>query len=321
MAELDVIALGELLIDFVPDEKGVGLAEAERFLKAPGGAPANVVVGLSRLGARCGFMGKVGDDAFGHFLASVLQREGVDTEALKFDTSARTALAFVSLTASGERDFMFYRHPSADMRHHPDEIDGGYVSRAKLFHFGSISLIHEPAKSATLKAVRLARQHGARVSFDPNVRLPLWPSAEAAKLEIMAAWEYAHVIKISDAELELLTGSDEVRAARGLMVDGLELLLVTRGEKGSSYLTPEAEGEVAGFAVEAVDTTGAGDAFMAGLLHALSQDPALLRDRQALEAAIRRANACGALATTKPGAIPALPTRAELEAFLRRHEP
>lgn len=319
MTSFDVIALGELLIDFVPDEKGVSLAEAERFLKAPGGAPANVVVGLRRLGARCGFMGKVGDDAFGHFLAGVLQREGVDTEALKFDASARTALAFISLTASGERDFMFYRHPSADMRHHPDEIDGAYVSRAKLFHFGSISLIHEPAKSATLKAVRLARASGARVTFDPNLRLPLWPSAEAAKVEIMAAWEHAHVIKISDAELEFLTGSGELQAARGLMLDGLELLLVTRGEKGSDYLTPEAEGEVAGFAVETVDTTGAGDAFMAGLLHALSQDAALTQDQRALEAAIRRANACGALATTKAGAIPALPTRAELEAFLRCH--
>lgn len=319
--KVDALALGELLVDFVPDRNGVPLAEAERFVRAAGGAPANVAVGLARLGVRSGFLGKVGEDPFGRFLEGVLRDNGVDVRGLRFDEEARTALAFVSLTEDGDRDFLFYRHPSADMRHRPDEIDPELVAGAKLLHHGSISLITEPARSATLRAVELARAAGRLVSYDPNLRLPLWESEAAARAGILAAWEGAQVIKISDDELAFLTGSREREAARGLWHDELRLLVVTRGEAGVDWYGAEDDGRVAGFSVETVDTTGAGDAFVAALLAALVGNPALPDDRQGLEHALRRANAYAALATTVRGAIPALPTRGELESFLRERAP
>ena len=199
-----VITLGELLIDFVPTVSGVTLIEAPAFKKAPGGAPANVAAGLAKLGVSTGFMGKVGDDAFGHFLAQTLKEAGVDISALRFSTEARTALAFVSLRADGEREFMFYRHPSADTLYTPDEVDCDYIRSAQVLHYGSISLIGEPSRSATLRAVETAKAAGLRISYDPNLRLNLWPSAEAAKRGIMLGWPHAQVIKVSGEELAFL---------------------------------------------------------------------------------------------------------------------
>ena len=207
----EVVSLGELLIDFVPTTAGVALTEAEAFIMAPGGAPANVAVGLARHGVSPGFMGQVGDDAFGHFLAQTLRDNGVDTAALRFTPEARTALAFVSLKADGERDFMFYRHPSADMLYRPEAIDADYVVGAKIFHFGTISLISEPARSATLRAVGIAREAGRLVSYDHNLRLPLWTDAEVARATIKLGWSLAHVIKVSEEELSFLSGTDNIR--------------------------------------------------------------------------------------------------------------
>ena len=315
-ATVHVWTLGELLIDFVPDRSGVTLGEAERFYKAAGGAPANVAVGLRRLGVASGFVGKVGDDPFGHWLAGVLERDRVETSQLRFDDTARTALAFVSLTAAGERDFMFYRHPSADQLHRADEIDLAAVAGARVLHHGSISLIQEPSRSATLAAIDAARAGGATVSYDPNLRLPLWPDADAARCGILDAWELAHVVKISDEELRFLTGSSDLAAARTLMHDGLRLLVVTLGRGGVAWFAGDREGRVSGFEVEVRDTTGAGDAFVAGLLAAWSRNPALSEDDGELEIALRRANAYAALTTTRPGAIPALPSADELDRFL-----
>ncbi len=310
------VALGELLIDFVPEENGVTLAEARAFVKAAGGAPANVAVGLARLGVRAGFLGKVGDDPFGQYLAGVLTENGVDASQLRYDDVARTALAFVSLTHGGERDFLFYRHPSADMRLRPDEIDADYLAEAKVLHIGSIGLIQEPSRSATLRALDVAEEHGVRISYDANLRLALWPSPDAAREGIRSVWRRAQVIKISDDELEFLTGGRDLAAARTLRHDRLELLVVTRGAAGVSYLTRQGEGEVEGFRVETVDTTGAGDAFTAALLAELLERTPLAAGRGALEAALRRANAYAALTTTRRGAIPALPSQQQLKAFL-----
>lgn len=312
----DVLTLGELLIDFVPDRTGVTLGQAERFLKAAGGAPANVAVGVRRLGLDAGFIGKVGDDPFGHWLASVLERDGVDVSQLRFDDAARTALAFVSLTEEGDRDFMFYRHPSADQLHRPDEIDLHAVADATILHMGSISLIQEPSRSATLAAIDAARGAGRLVSYDPNLRLPLWESEEAAREGMRGPWELAHVIKISEEELSFLTGSDELDAAWSLMHDELQLLTVTLGQAGVAWFAGDRSGRVGGFSVKPADTTGAGDAFVAALLVALARDPELTSDDAALEAALRRANAYAALTTTRSGAIPALPSAAELDRFL-----
>ncbi len=315
----DAVCLGELLIDFVPTVTGTSLVDAPAFKKAPGGAPANVAVGLSRLGVSAAFMGKVGDDAFGHFLADTLIAAGVSVAPLRFTDEARTALAFVSLRADGEREFMFYRHPSADMLFAPEDVDVALIAGAKLLHFGSISLIEEPCRSATLRAVQAARQAGLLISYDPNLRLALWPDAKAAKAGILHGWPNADVIKVSAEELEFLTGeADPVRAGRRLWHERLRLLVVTRGRDGCLYLTPEREGAVAGFPVEAVDATGAGDAFVAGLLAGLLRDPDVVADAARLEALCRFANAAGALATTERGAIPALPDTARVLGFLAR---
>jgi fructokinase len=314
----DVIACGELLIDFVSTESGVTLGQAPGFQKAPGGAPANVAVGVARLGYRAGFLGQVGDDDFGHFLADTVAEAGVDVGGLLFSPAARTALAFVSLRSDGERSFMFYRHPSADMLWRPEDVDREYVASTRIFHHGSISLIGEPSRSATLAAVEYARAGGALISYDPNLRLALWPSADAARAGILAAWPYADLIKVSEEELVFLTGDDHVeRAARSLWSERLKLLVVTLGAAGCMYITPGGSGVVAGFKVSPVDTTGAGDGFVAGLLAGLL-DCGMSWEAADLERAMRLGNAVGALATTQKGAIPALPTRAGVEAFLQK---
>lgn len=313
----NAICLGELLIDFVPTVTGTGLTDAPAFIKAPGGAPGNVAVGLARLGVKSAFMGKVGDDAFGHFLADTLAEAGVDVGPLRFSSEARTALAFVSLRADGEREFMFYRHPSADMLFTPREVDMDAISRAQLLHFGSISLIGEPSRSATLYAVDAARAAGGLVSYDPNLRLPLWPDADAARKGLLLGLSKAHIVKLSDDESEFLTGLSDLKAAcQSLWHEDLKLMVVTRGRAGCVYFTPSFTGMVESFTVEAVDATGAGDGFVAGLLQGLLADPSVVQDEARLRELCRFANAVGALATTERGAIPALPDRERVREFL-----
>ncbi len=317
----EIIALGELLIDFVPTVSGVTLIEAPAFKKAPGGAPANVAVGLARLGVSSGFMGKVGEDPFGHFLAQTLSDSGVDISALRFSKEARTALAFVSLKADGERDFMFYRHPSADMLYKPDDVDAAYIRSARIFHYGSISLISEPSRSATFHAIEIAQQAGLLVSYDPNLRLNLWTDEEAAKQGIMTGWPRASLIKVSQEELEFLSGTEDLLVgARRLWHSNLELLVVTHGKHGCSYISKDFNGNVPGFSVEPVDTTGAGDGFVAGLLRGLHRFPDALEDEELLRQVCRYANAVGALTTTQRGAIPALPSADQVEKFLEHGE-
>lgn len=321
----DAICLGELLIDFVPTISGVSLIDAPAFQKAPGGAPANVAVGLSKLGISSGFLGKVGDDAFGHFLAQTLENEGVNISELRYSQQARTMLAFVSLRADGERDFMFYRHPSADMLYEPDEVPESYIRAGKLFHFGSISLISEPSRSATLRAAEIAAQAGLLVSYDPNLRLNLWSDAAAARRGMLLGWEYAAVAKVSAEELEFLSGHllgsqpvlGELRqAANSIWHSGLKLLVVTMGSQGSAWITRQDAGLAPGFSVKPVDTTGAGDGFVAGLLKGLLERSAAWESAQAMGAICRFANAVGALTTTQRGAIPALPGLDQIQEFM-----
>jgi fructokinase len=314
---VDVICMGELLIDFVPTQSGVSLVQAPAFKKAPGGAPANVAVGLAKLGVKSGFMGKVGDDDFGRFLAQTLADNGVDITALVFSDVARTALAFVSLTAEGERDFMFYRHPSADMLFEPAEVDEASISQAEIFHYGSISLISEPSRSATLHAVDVAVKNGLIISYDPNLRLPLWPGEEEARAGMMAGWRQAHLIKASAEEITFLTGEHSLsRGVAQLWHPELRLAVVTLGEQGCHYYTQQTQGHVPGFSVQTIDTTGAGDGFVAGLLSRALARPAIWQDVAALEDALRVANAVGALTTTQLGAIPALPDMEAVERLL-----
>ncbi|AES67774.1 putative fructokinase [Medicago truncatula] len=304
-----IVSFGEMLIDFVPTVSGVSLAEAPGFLKAPGGAPANVAIAVSRLGGKAAFVGKLGDDEFGHMLAGILKENGVVAEGITFDQGARTALAFVTLRADGEREFMFYRNPSADMLLKPEELNLELIRSAKVFHYGSISLIVEPCRSAHLKALEVAKEAGCLLSYDPNLRLPLWPSADEARKQILSIWEKADLIKVSDNELEFLTGSDKIDDATALTLwhPNLKLLLVTLGEHGARYYTKNFHGQVDGFKVNTVDTTGAGDSFVGALLAKIVDDQAILEDESRLREVLKFANACGAITTTKKGAIPALP--------------
>lgn len=311
---MTIAALGELLIDFVALESGVTVGEASGFVKAPGGAPANVAVAVKRLGVPAAFLGQVGDDPFGHFLANVLRAEGVDVTGLRFTDKARTSLAFVSLAANGERSFMFYRHPAADMLMTPADVALDVIDNAKIFHFGSITMIHEPSRAATLAAVKHAQAKGLLISYDPNLRLALWDNADAARQGMRIGLEYAHILKVSEEELEFLTAGSDPRA---LWQANTQMIVVTRGENGASLYTADADYHQDGFKVAAVDTTGAGDGFVAGLLTQLveyqAQHPGQLPPAQAT---LRFACAVGALATTAKGAIPALPARAQVEAFL-----
>jgi fructokinase len=309
---MSVVCFGELLIDFVALEHGVTVGEASGFHKAPGGAPANVAVAVSRLGHSSTFLGQVGDDPFGHYLADVLEAEGVDVTGLRYSAEARTALAFVSLTAEGERSFVFYRHPSADMLMRPEYVALEALNGQRVFHFGSITLISEPSRSATLMAAQAAHSRQMLVSYDPNLRLSLWPDEETARTEMLTGLNYAHIVKISDDELEFLTGGHDVKP---LWREQIQVIAVTRGSRGATLYSRQHHYDVPGFSVRTIDTTGAGDGFVAGMLVGILERG---EDYLSHLAEIGRfANAVGALATTQYGAIPALPSRAAVDHFMQ----
>lgn len=311
----DVVSMGELLIDFVALEEGVSVGEASGFVKAAGGAPANVAVAVQKLGLTSAFIGQVGRDPFGEYLAGVLQKEGVDTTGLKFTDQANTALAFVALGDGGERSFSFYRKPSADMLMTPADVDFSLIDAAKAFHFGSVSMISEPSRSATLAAAKHAAEAGKWVSYDPNLRLALWPSEEAARDGMMAGFEYATSVKISESELEFLAQGDVYQ----LWKPYTRLIVVTHGGRGATAYTLDGFLHIEGQGVTAVDTTGAGDAFTGGLLYKLLTTPNLddlLANIAGFGDVLHFANTVGALTTTSKGAIPSLPTLEQVEALV-----
>ena len=316
----DVICLGELLIDLVSTQEDASLAESPGFVKAPGGAPANVAVAVARMGASAGFIGKVGNDPFGEFLKSVIAAEGVDCSYLAFSDVARTTLAFIGVRSDGSKDIAFYRNPGADMMLCPGDIDDEYIRGANAFHFGSISMIDPDPKAATEKAAKLARDNGALVSYDPNYRPALWDTEAHAREEMLHGFELADVAKVSEEEWEFVTGTTDFAAGATKILDkGVKLVVVSRGENGCYYTNGHASGELAGLKVKVAETIGAGDGFVGAMLvellaagvavESLSQDE--------LVRILRLANAAGALTCTQVGAIPALPTRAEVEAFLQ----
>lgn len=310
---MSIVCMGELLIDFVALEDGVSVGEASGFQKAPGGAPANVAVGVARLGGSSAFIGQVGADPFGHHLRDVLNGAGVDVRGLRFTEAARTMLAFVALGEGGERSFQFYRNPSADMLMRPEDVALDVIDGGDVFHFGSITLIDEPSRSATLHAARHARERGLIVSYDPNLRMALWPDNETARRGLLSGFELAQVVKISEDEVDFLTGGD----VAALWREATELIVVTYGAGGSQAYVDGGHSLAAehpGYRVNPVDTTGAGDGFVAGLLTHRVELGAGWREH--LPGMLSFANAVGALATTGRGAIPALPTRAAVAALM-----
>jgi len=312
-----VVCLGEALIDFVSTEGGLGLAGTPQFQKAAGGAPANVAVGLAKLQVPTAFMGMVGDDPFGQFLTDTLSSAGVDVGPVRRTRESQTTVAFVSLDENGERDFLFYRNPGADTLLRAEDVDESIIRDSRLLHFGSLGLVAEPARSATLHAVEVARANGKLVSYDANLRLALWPSEEAAKQGLMLGLQQANIAKLSEEELQFLTGCEELSTGVSqIRHAGLDLLVITKGSHGSFFVTRDFQGSVASFDVPTIDTTGAGDGFMAGLLAAFLEDPEALHDNDRLSSVCRFANAVGALATTVRGGIPGMPTRQQVEQFL-----
>ena len=318
---MDIICLGELLIDLFPAEIGRRLTEVSAFYPRPGGAPGNVAVAARRLGLASAFIGKVGDDAFGRYLIDTLAAEGVDTRGIRTDAEARTTLAFIALPDPHHAEFVFYRNPGADTRLRPDELDEALLGRARALHVGSLSLTAEPSRAATLRAVEIARAAGALVSFDVNYRPSLWPSPAAAISAIRELLPLADVVKVNEDELRLLTGADDPDTGGAvLLAAGPSLAVITLGARGSAYRSAVAAGFVPAFAVPTVDAIGCGDAFMAGVLVGLLSGAGGAwfqpLDDAHLRPILRYANAVGALTATKPGALPALPTADEVAEFL-----
>ncbi len=318
----DIVCLGELLVDMFPAELGRSLVEVSAFHPKPGGAPANVAVAAARLGARSAFIGKVGDEAFGHHLADVLRQEAVDVRGMRFDKEARTGMAFIAMPDENSSEILFYRNPGADMRLRADELDRDLLQDTRAFHFGSLSLIQEPSRSATMEALRIARQAGALISFDVNYRPDLWGRSEA-RARVMTAIPHVDLLKVNEVELALLAGSGGLDAATGaLMEQGLDLCVVTLGPEGSFFRIAEGGELVPPFRVRTVDATGCGDAFVAGML---CQLVAAENWREQLTPArtreiLRYANAVGALTSLTQGVIPALPRADRVDEFLAHWE-
>ena len=319
MNRYDVAAVGEVLIDFTPDgksKKGMALYECN-----PGGAVANVLAAVNKFGGNTAFIGKVGDDSFGHFLFDTLVSYGIDTKGLLFDTKIPTTLAFVTLDEKGDRSFSFYRKPGADVMLDFSEVDKAQLEDTKIFHFGSVSLTDDPAYTATIEAAKHAKSMGAVISYDPNYRPLLWDSVELAVNRMKEGLAIADIIKVSDEELLLLTGeSDLDKGAAKLFEYGASLVFISMGSKGSYYCNKNGSKFMYTYDVKTVDTTGAGDAFLGAILYRL-KDKSLAEiadlGTDELDDILDFANASGSLTTTKTGAAPSIPTLEEID-FCRK---
>lgn len=318
----DVVAMGELLIDFTPS--GVSNAGQQLFEQNPGGAPANVLTAIARLGKTGAFIGMVGNDQFGIFLKEVLKKNKIDTTGLKISKEVPTTLAFVHLNSEGERSFSFYRNPGADMMISENDLNLSIIKNCRIFHFGSISLTSGLSRNATYLAVKVAKTNGSIISYDPNYRPLLWPSEEEAVSIMKSGLKGVDIIKVSEEELELLTGTNNLEKGSAMLYEkGINVIMVTLGSKGSFYHYAGGTGLIPGFNVKAVDTTGAGDAFMGGALNWFSTmklEEIQKLSRNEFERIIRFSNAMGALTTIKTGSIPAIPGFDMVKDYLRTLE-
>jgi len=316
-----VTALGEVLIDFT----SVSCFDKENlcFEQNPGGAPANLAACISKLGGKTAFIGKVGKDMFGSFLSEVLTKHGIDISGLKFSEECNTTLAFVKCDKNGERSFSFYRNPGADTCLSPSEIDYKLLDSSKVFHFGSLSMTDEPSRSATLKALEYARNKKLIVSYDPNLRIALWKSSEHALKEIVSVLSMVDILKVSEEELEFITGMADNEKGSNLLYEkyNIKLILVTRGSSGCYYRFGRITGSKPAFdKLNAIDTTGAGDAFLGGFLYyIISSGIERVEDisRELLEKSVVFANAVAAICVTRRGGIPAMPTLCEVNELIK----
>jgi fructokinase len=314
MTAFDVLSLGEALVDFIPSRRG-RLRDVSAFERHPGGAPANVAIGCARLGARTAFLGAVGDDEFGRFLGAALAQEGVDVSRLRYAKGHQTGLSFIALDERGERSFRGYGHPRADLALAPEDVDQAWVASARIVHFGTNTLRTGPARAATYRAADAARRAGRLVSCDPNLRLHVWGHADELRAALAESLPRAHIVKLSADETEFALGeTDPHRAARILVERGALLGLVTLAERGCAWARARDGGTVPAPRVEVVDTTGAGDGFVAGLLAGLSREGAApdAMARDPLERVLRLACEVGSRVCTRMGAVAGLPRRDEI---------
>ena len=313
----DVVALGEVLIDFTQNGKsaqGNGLFEAN-----PGGAPGNVLAMLNNLGKKTSFIGKVGNDQFGLMLKATLEELGIGTENLMLDDEVHTTLAIVHTFEDGDRDFSFYRNPGADMMLRADEVQEELIQSTRIFHFGTLSMTHEGVREATKKALDVAKASGAMISFDPNLREPLWKSLDEAKEQVLYGLQYADILKISDNEIQWLTGEEDytegVKKIREMK--DIPLILVSMGKEGSRAYYKDMIVEVKPFLQKnTIETTGAGDTFCANVLNYVLDNGLEDLTEERLKEMLTFANAAASIITTKKGALKVMPTKADVEEFL-----
>ncbi len=314
---VDIVALGELLIDFT--EAGYSADGRRLFEQNPGGAPANLLTVASHMGYRTAFIGKVGADMHGMFLKQTIEAEGIGTDALVVDEDYFTTLAFVAINENGEREFSFARKPGADTQLDKTELDRGLLEHCKIFHFGSLSLTAEPSREATFEAIRITKQVGALVSYDPNYRPPLWKDVQTAIEGMKSVIAHVDVMKVSDEESLLLTGAADYETAADLLLAmGPKLIAVTLGSDGVLMAASEKKEVIGGFKVDAVDTTGAGDSFWGGFLSGLLALDKNLDELswEEIRGCAKQGNAVAALCVRKRGGIPAIPTLQEVRALL-----
>lgn len=308
----DIVAVGEVLIDLTQIGKNeLGIPQ---FSANPGGAPANLAVAAARLGASTAFVGKVGEDGFGTYLRAVLEENNVDTTGMLVDDHEHTTLAVVSVDSTGERSFSFYRDPSADVNLRAEEIPEALLRQTRILHFGSVSLTAEPARSATLYAAKAAQENGALVSYDPNYRASLWSSEETAIEQMKAALPLCDILKISDEELPLLTGTDDPVTGSALLAEkGIRLIFITLGANGAFFRLGDQTGCVPGIRVQVGDTNGAGDTFFGAALSKLVSEDLNSLTMERLSEIAAFANKAASITTSRRGAIPAMPTLAEMD--------
>ena len=313
-----VIAIGEALIDFIPHEKGRALNNVENFLRVPGGAPLNVAAAVAKLGGKSQMLTKLGQDGFGDAILNEVKPLGVDVSRISRTKEANTALAFVSLREDGERDFSFYRNPSADMLLSAEEICSEDFNERDILHFCSVSLIDAPIKEAHRIAIEIAKEKGCLISFDPNVRLPLWKQPEDCRKAILEFLPLSNIVKISDEELEFITGiKDEKEALDSLLTGDVKVIIYTKGTNGAEFITKERVIFSPSFKVSAQDTTGAGDSFIGSLLYQVAEGEYSLEElvtlsEEKVQEILTFSNATAALTVCKKGAIGALPLKEEV---------
>lgn len=313
-----VISIGEALIDFIPQEKNVSLKDVRNFLRVAGGAPLNVAATVAKLGGKSQMLTKLGLDGFGDHILEEVKPLGVDVSKILRTDEANTALAFVSLKSDGERDFSFYRNPSADMLLNENEIDEEDFKEGGILHFCSVSLIDAPIKKAHKKAIEFAKKNNCLISFDPNVRLPLWKTSEECKKAILEFLPLSNIVKISDEELEFITGiSDEEEALKNLFQGDVEVVVYTKGSDGAEFITKRSKVVSESFKVKPQDTTGAGDSFIGSLLYQIAEGNYTLESlinlpQDKIKEFLTFSNATAALTVCKKGAIGALPKKEEV---------